>query len=116
LRCAHPPIEGDDMSLTQNGLGVADGIRGTTSAGPGAATGPEHPDPPPPVIEDGFLLRSRAGTPQRPSAPAAPVVGRLDEVTAPEGAEPADEPPAMQLAARRAVQPAPDAAAAVAKL
>lgn len=96
------------MALTEDGLGVADGIRGTTTLHepPSADKTAGIPD----VHEDGFLLRSRAGAPQHP---AAVVTGRLDEVTAPEGDEPKEDPPAMQLAAPRAVQPAAAAAAAV---
>ena len=42
------------------------------------------------------------------------MAGRLDEVTAPEGAEPAEETPAVQFAALRPAQPAAKATAAAA--
>jgi hypothetical protein len=96
------------MALTVNGLAVQDGVRGTTTLHetPSADRMAGVPD----VHEDGFFLRSRAGAPQ---CPAVVVTGRLDEVTAPQSAEPREDPPAMQFPASRAAQPAP--AALVAK-
>jgi len=81
------------MSLTENGLGVADVARGTTTL---------HEPP-------GFSGRSRAGAPQHPAVVAT---GRLDEVTAPQSAEPKEDRPAVQLAPPRPAQPVPAVTAA----
>lgn len=86
------------MSLTQDGLGVADGIRGNTfehSPGEDSADGAAIQD----VHVDGFAPRNSGRPdlyPDAPmhyrSAPQQPATGRLDEVTAPEP-EPAPEAP-----------------------
>jgi hypothetical protein len=109
------------MPLTEDGLGVADGIRGTTTLHEPHAPGLDHPDAAPAVVEDGFVPRNSGRPDLYPHAPmhfrgpvtAAPATGRLDVVTAPESDKPAEAPPAMQLAPPRAAQPAPVAAAAV---
>ena len=95
------------MSLTENGLGVADVARRTTPLHepPGADKMAGVPD----VREDGFFLRSRAGAPQHPAVVAT---GRLDEVTAPQSAEPKEDRPAVQLAPPRPAQPVPAVTAA----
>jgi hypothetical protein len=84
------------LSLTENGLGVADGVRGVTSAEPGPANGNDRAPGLADVHVDGVCPRTSGRPDLYPHAPMhyrgpqKPAAGRLDEVTA----EPAPEPEA----------------------
>jgi hypothetical protein len=97
------------LSLTESGLGVADGVRGKTFEHLPPAQGLEAAAPP--LTEDGFNPRNSGRPDLYPgiphhfrSGPQQPALGRLDEVTAPEPELAPEAPAGIQ------VPPAPLAA------
>jgi hypothetical protein len=94
------------MTTTEDGLGVPAAARGVTTPGEGAAQAGPHPEAAPPLTEDGFFVRSRAGHQQRLPQVFA---GRMDEVLEPESVP---EPPTGIQIPPAAFRAAPEATAA----
>lgn len=92
------------MALTENGIGVADGVRGVT-----VQHLPASGDSPGGERIDGFCPRNSSRPDLYPHAPqqrgiSGPGAGRLDEVTATPAPEP---PPAIQALPPKAFPLAP---------